>query len=247
MFSILANRRVVTAEIMDSPDIAPAEHVQALAGLRRINKVSGVAEQMVRPILDLTRAENLKRISMLDVACGGGDVPIAVAQQLKQEGVDVDLTFLDRSGTALKQAAGAAERAGISCQVVQHDAAGIASLKSVDVVTNSLFLHHLSKEEDVINLLRSMRGLARRIVVISDLRRSVGGFAAAWLGCRLLSRSPVVHFDGPVSVRAAWTVNELEIFAAQAEMHDAVIREVSPWRMLLVWKRLPGALADESN
>jgi 2-polyprenyl-3-methyl-5-hydroxy-6-metoxy-1,4-benzoquinol methylase len=242
MFSVLANRRVVTGEIMDSPDIAPADHFQALAGLRRINKVSGVAEQIVRPILDLVRANHLHRLSLLDVACGGGDVPIAVTQQLKLQGIEVDLTLLDRSGTALAQAADAAERTGIACNIVQHDAAAIASLKSVDVVTNSLFLHHLAEPEDVTNLLRSMRGLARRIVVISDLQRSVAGFVAAWLGCRLLSRSPVVHFDGPASVRAAWTVSELKNFAAQADIH-----ECSPWRMLLVWKSSPGVLEDEPS
>ena len=57
--------------------------------------------------------------------------------------------------------------------------------------------------------------MARRQVVISDLRRSRSGFVIAWIGTRLLSRSPVVHYDGPVSVRAAWTIRELAGFAAR--------------------------------
>ncbi len=72
------------------------------------------------------------------------------------------------------------------------------------------------------------------------------GLAAAWLGCRLLSRSPIVHFDGPASVRAAWTIEELQSFAVAAQMDGAVVRACAPWRMLLVWKRPIGVDEDEA-
>jgi 2-polyprenyl-3-methyl-5-hydroxy-6-metoxy-1,4-benzoquinol methylase len=249
MSGILANRRVVTGELMDSPDIDPVEHRQALNGLRRINKISGVAGQMVRPILDLVRAANLKRISLLDIACGGGDVPVAIAKQLQRRGIEIDLAFLDRSETALAQAMSAARRADLSCNAVQGDAlnALLPGAGTVDVVTNSLFLHHLNEPKDVIALLRRMRSVARRMVVVSDLRRSPIGGVVAWIGCRVLSRSAVVHYDGPASVRAAWTMGELKTFAAQAGMDGAIISRCTPWRMLLIWKRPPGADHDESN
>jgi 2-polyprenyl-3-methyl-5-hydroxy-6-metoxy-1,4-benzoquinol methylase len=247
MLSIFTNHRVVKGEIMDSPTISPAMHLEALAGLRRINQVSGVCRQISEPILELIQTEKLKKISLLDIACGGGDVPIAVAKQLQSAGAAVDLTLLDQSSTALAHAADAAKEAKLICHTVQANAAQIPAQGPVDVVTNSLFLHHLHDPTQVVGLLRSMRRLARRLVVISDLRRSRAGFLVAWASCRLLSRSAIVHHDGPVSVKAAWTLDELKTFAAEAGMINATIRECSPWRMLLVWHRPPGVVENESN
>ena len=68
-----------------------------------------------------------------------------------------------------------------------------------DVVTCSLFLHHLD-ETDAIGLLRKMADSAGRLVLVNDLIRSRMGYVLAWAGCRLLSRSPIVRHDGPVSV-----------------------------------------------
>ncbi len=108
---------------------------------------------------------------------------------------------------------------------------------SADVVTNSLFLHHIREPEQVVALLRRMAEIAGRMVVISDLVRSRIGLFGAWAGCRLLSRSKIVHHDGPASVRAAWTLQEIADFAAQAGMTGARIHRAKPWRMLLVWEK----------
>ncbi|HEX4124033.1 MAG TPA: methyltransferase domain-containing protein [Tepidisphaeraceae bacterium] len=228
----------MTPEIMDDPGIDPSAHAQALAGLRRINRVSHTARRMADPIWECARAHRLTTISHLDIACGGGDVPIGIAEELRRRGTSVELTLLDRSATAVTQAKSAAREAQIGCRGVVADAGGeIARLfqpGSFDVVTNSLFLHHLPDSAAVIRLLSGMRQLARRLVVISDLRRSRDGYLAAWLGCRVLSRSRIVHHDGPVSVQAAWSSEELRSFAVQAGMKDAAIAHCRPWRMMLV-------------
>jgi 2-polyprenyl-3-methyl-5-hydroxy-6-metoxy-1,4-benzoquinol methylase len=120
---------------------------------------------------------------------------------------------------------------------VQADALGELPPLTADVVTNSLFLHHVHQPEDVIGLLRNLCQMAKHMVVISDLRRSRFGLVAAWTACRALTRSHIVHHDGPASVRAAWTLNELQDFAAQAGMTGARIHRCPPWRMLLVWEK----------
>jgi 2-polyprenyl-3-methyl-5-hydroxy-6-metoxy-1,4-benzoquinol methylase len=235
MIDTLSNRRIVTQEIMDSPGIAEADHVQALAGLRRINQVSGAADHMAAPIVAMARREGLSRLSMLDVACGGGDVPIGIVRAAARQGIHIDLTLLDRSPTAVKQATDAATSAGIAAKGIVADALAELPKIEVDVVSNSLFLHHVSDANQVVCLLRHLRQTARRMVVISDLRRSRVGYAMAWCGCRILSRSKIVHYDGPVSVRAAWTRAELAEFAALAGMDGAQVRNCRPWRMMLVW------------
>jgi 2-polyprenyl-3-methyl-5-hydroxy-6-metoxy-1,4-benzoquinol methylase len=236
MLDVVSNRRLVIDEIMDSPDVGEARHLQALAGLRRINRFSRTSRQIALPIVQLARRAHLHQLSIMDVACGGGDVPIGVALELKRQNIQVDLTLVDRSATAVRQAASAAKAAGISVQAIESDLLAAPSLPSVDIVTNSLFLHHLKEPEQVVGLLRAMRGLARRMVVISDLVRSRRGYAAAWIGCRLLSCSEIVHHDGPASVRAAWTIGELADYASNAGMDKVRVHRGWPCRMMLIWE-----------
>ena len=54
-----------------------------------------------------------------------------------------------------------------------------------------------SRSPDVVRLLKGMAAKARCLVIVDDLIRSRLGYAMAWIGTRLLSRSWVVHHDGP--------------------------------------------------
>ena len=233
---MLTIQRRITAEIMDGPNVEASDHALALEGLRRINAASKAAVHMARPIVDHARREKLGQLSMLDIACGGGDVPVGIALLARHAGIEIDLTLLDRSSTALKLAATAAERAGVSCRCVQADLMEAWNHPVFDVVTCSLFLHHVSEPGQVVELLNRMRTISRRMVLISDLRRCRMGLLTAWAGSRILSRSGIVHHDAPASVRAAWTMRELAGFAARAQLKNARIQRCWPWRMLLIWE-----------
>ncbi len=226
----------MTPEIMDRADVEESAHLNALEGLRRINVASKAAVQIAEPIVEGANRDGVKRISMLDVACGGGDVPVEVARIAKSAGVDVELILVDRSATALATASETVRGAGIEHRCVRADlAAGWPALEA-DVVTCSLFLHHLPSGADVVEFLSKARQIARRRIVISDLRRSRLGYLIAWVGGRVLSRSSIVHHDGPVSVRAAWTMREMRQFAVEAKLEKCDIRSSFPWRMLLIWE-----------
>ena len=236
MISLLSNHRTVTPEIMDRPDVAEAAHLDALKGLRRINKASRAAQQIFKPIAAMARRQNLTKLCLLDIACGGADVPIAVAILFQSLGIEVSLILIDRSATALRGAAEFAQRAHIPCRTIQLDIAQPWPDLTADVVTCSLFLHHLEQPAQVIDFLARAKRIAQRQIVISDLRRSRLGYVIAWIGTRLLSRSKIVHYDGPISVRAAWTVSELKQFAAEAQLRNVRIKKSFPWRMLLIWE-----------
>ena len=78
---------------------------------------------------------------------------------------------------------------------------------------------------------------ARRLVLVNDLRRTRFGFALAHLACRLLTRSPIVHHDGPLSVRAAFTSEEALELALEAGLAGAMISHHWPQRFLLSWRK----------
>ena len=92
-------------------------------------------------------------------------------------------------------------------------------------------------ESQAVELLRRLAVAARRLVLINDLARGFVGYTLAWFGTRVLSRSPVVHTDGPLSVRAAFTPNEAVALAWQAGMTGATVERRWPCRFLLAWMR----------
>jgi hypothetical protein len=99
-----------------------------------------------------------------------------------------------------------------------------------------LFLHHLA-EHDAARLLGQMARAAATGILINDLVRGPLEYALAWLGCRLLSTSPIVRHDGPVSVRAAFTVPEVRELARQAGLDNITLTRHWPGRFLLSWSR----------
>jgi 2-polyprenyl-3-methyl-5-hydroxy-6-metoxy-1,4-benzoquinol methylase len=105
-----------------------------------------------------------------------------------------------------------------------------------DIVTSSLFLHHL-EEEQAIELLRAMAGAAHHLLLVNDLVRSRAGYILAYLGTRVLSTSDIVRTDGPRSVAAAFTVEELLTLARRAGLAGCRVSRRRPCRMLLEWER----------
>jgi hypothetical protein len=105
-----------------------------------------------------------------------------------------------------------------------------------DVVTCSLFLHHLDGDQAV-TVLRKMGEAAGSLVLVNDLERSRLGWWSAYVGTRLLTRSPIVHFDGVVSVEGALTPPEALALAHKAGLDGATVRRKFPFRYLLSWRR----------
>lgn len=226
----MQRRRV--PELMDAADVDPTEHRRALAGLRRINTLSGAARTIATPIIAFARDHKLERLRILDVASGDGDVPIRLALALRARSIEADLTLFDQSDVGLAEARDCAAAVRVSLQTFTGNAFAALPMQDYDVVTCSLFLHHLDREQCVAAL-SQMKAASRGLIVVSDLRRCCAGLFAAQIGCRLLSRSRLVHHDGPASVRGAWTPEELHDLARHAGLDGASIRRCFPWRMLL--------------
>jgi len=238
-FFPLQDRRSLP-ELMDAPDVDPLEHRRALAGLRRINQASGIVPSIAKPLLAHARRIGNTHLHLLDVACGGGDVPVGVAQYLRAKGVTITLTLLDKSKTAVDQAVARAKANNISAAGALGEVPHDLPPQQFDLLTNSLFLHHLTAHQVTQTLAAMKSRLAPNgLLIVSDLRRSIMGYLVAWFGCRLLSRSKIVHYDGPVSVQAAWTIPEMRDMARLAGLEDATIQSAWPWRMQLIWGNVP--------
>jgi 2-polyprenyl-3-methyl-5-hydroxy-6-metoxy-1,4-benzoquinol methylase len=229
-------RRERIPERMDDPGLDPAEHRRALAGLARLNWFSGSVGVLWPAIHALAREQSGRAVRVLDVACGSGDVPVGLCRKAKQAGVPLAADGCDISEVAVETATRSATKEGAAARFFTHDALRDPLPEGYDVVTCSLFLHHLS-ETDAVTLLRRMAAAAGSLVLVNDLARSRFNYLAVWAACRILSRSPVVRFDGPASVRSAFTPAEALALADEAGLHGATVRGRFPCRYLLQWRR----------
>ncbi len=221
---------------MDDPGLDPGRHRHALSGLSRINRLSNTAGILWPAIRRLAARQPQRPLRILDVATGGGDVLVRMCTLARQHGVKLDAHGCDISPRALEFARQRAAGSAVDAQFFELDAVTGDLPDGFDVVMSSLFLHHLD-EGDTTALLRRAGQAAGRAVLISDLRRSACGYALAWVVVRCLTTSRVVHTDGPLSVRAAYTLPEIRDIAARAGLGDATIQRSWPWRFVLEWHR----------
>ena len=99
----LIRERVVQSELMDEPALDERLHVAALGGLRRINSITRSAAILWPSIAEAARRHS-GPLRVLDLACGGGDNMLAVAQYARREKLAIEISGCDISATALTQA-----------------------------------------------------------------------------------------------------------------------------------------------
>lgn len=84
--------RVREREVMDRPDLDQDLHQQALTGLARLNWLSGSVGLVWSPIAEL--GSQLGRpLSVLDLATGGGDIPLGLWRRARRTGLDLEMTW----------------------------------------------------------------------------------------------------------------------------------------------------------
>ncbi len=227
--------RKLQPEIMDQPNLDVSRHRQALRGLGRINLWSRTAKILWRPLCQL-HAELGRPLRVLDLACGGGDVLARLADKAQHAGLPMELIGCDISQRAVEYASQRASSGSVKLSFFVCDVLQEPLPTGFDVIICSLFMHHLT-DEQCASLMNRMADRAERLVLVSDLVRSPLGLVLAHVGTRLLSLSPVVHFDGPRSVEGAYTCQEISCLAKNAGLIGATIVEHWPQRFLLSWSK----------
>lgn len=232
-------RRNRQPEIMDQSGLDGKEHRQALDALVRINRWSRTDRAIWPHVRDFCRSRREAGIPgpvrLLDVATGGGDLPILLGRRAKREGLNLEVSGCDRSKLAVVYARNQARRRRAEVKFFEHDAIGRPIPEGYHIALSSLFLHHLGDDEAVA-FLRAL-ATASELVLVDDLQRSLAGWLLAYAGVRVLSRSRIAHVDGPLSVEGAFTCDEARELARQAGWERFEVRSRWPCRFLMIGTR----------
>ena len=228
--------RVMEPEDIDDPSLDRDRLHGALGGLTTINALSRSAEILWAPLRRLARELKADRLRILDIATGAGDVPRRLWRKAKRAGLALEIHGVDVSEPVLEYARRNAEAAEAPLSFSRLNVLTEPLPEGYDVITSSLFLHHLP-DEAATSLLRSMAAAAGHLVLVNDLRRSRWGLLLAHFAGRALTRSPVVRVDAVRSVRAAFTLAEVRKLAAAAGLKEFQLARRWPCRYLLSWQR----------
>jgi len=196
---------------MDQSDVDPALLEKSLVYIRRINRVLGYTRATLVHLNRFARTWNGKKITILDVATGSGDIPMAVARWANRHGFDLRIIAIDLhpriARAAVRQTAG-------EIHVVQANALQLPLADaSVDYSMCNMFIHHLD-EESIVQCLQEMGRVSRRGVIIADLLRSRR--ARWWIRIFSLFANPMIRHDAVASVEQALTGDEIMNQAHQA-------------------------------
>jgi SAM-dependent methyltransferase len=210
-------------ELLDGERLDPAELRTNLREMAMLNRLPGGIGDSVRAVARLLDGQ--ADATVLDIGTGAGDFAPRLIRARAARVIAADV----RPEVLAIVRRNLADTNGVT--VLQADVLALPLADGdVDVAHASMLLHHLDPA-DAVRALREMRRVARRGVVVNDLRRGPLAFAMTAAAVLGLSRGAYTRHDGVLSARRAYTLAELDALAGEADLRPA-------WRTWSRWPRV---------
>ena len=212
-------------ELMDADDLDPGTYAAVVGDLAQVNTVTLAA----RPTLAfLDRLAPAKRLRLLDVGFGDGDMLRRIARWAARRGIEADLVGIDLNPRSAP-AATAHTPTGLPIRYLTGDYADLAG-QGWDAIVSSLVAHHMSRAQ-LVAFLRFMEVEARAGWLVNDLHRHGFAHAGFPLLARLARWHPIVRHDGTLSIARSYRPPEWPPILAEAGIGDARVFRAFPFRL----------------
>lgn len=190
-------------EILDAPDVDTALRERSHRDIDLSNRLLGGTRALGLAFRQAFAEAGPDTLSLLDVGSGSGENLLLAARQARRAGVTLHLLALDIDERL-------ARRAGSRGDSVCGSAMALPFMNgAVDVVVCSLLVHHFCGD-DLGQVIRELHRVARKRVIIHDLRRSWIAAGGLWFASYPLGFHPVSRHDGMTSVMRGFTAGELQ-------------------------------------
>jgi SAM-dependent methyltransferase len=225
--------RVRETEILDDPSIDPTLAIRSLNDVARANRWFGGRRAVLLTLDTAMQHDHTERRNhaecLLDVGTGLADIPAAAQRLAQARGRELVTVGVEH---VLPLAVNAA--AHCTHAVAGHALQLPFATASIDYVTCSQVLHHFV-DDQAAQLLRECSRVAKRAVIIGDLRRSWLAVAGLWAASFLLGFHHISRHDGMLSIRRGFTVPELRDIISQATGYQPIVRRRFGWRVTALW------------
>ena len=222
-------------EWLDAETMDDAALRRNLSDIRRINWLLGWTAFTVRGVARhaeaVAKTRGKREFSLLDVASGSADIPLAIARWAERTNYKARIVATDISpqivAVAREQAANTP-----SVTVERQDALHLPYAPgNFDIALCTLAIHHFEPERAV-ELLAGMARVSKQVLVF-DVARARLAYVGSLLLTRLLPMDAMTRHDAPASVRRAYSAPELRELANRADLQDATVSLGIPWRLAL--------------
>ena len=210
--------RSLTPEILDTTEVSPETLAAVLADLARVNVVTRAHAPTLHYLRRLARAYPGRRLRVLDIGFGDGDMLRRIARWGARAGIPLDLAGVD-----LHSGAAPAARARSAGYAITYRTGDVFDRPpgQHDVIISSLFTHHLT-DPQIVRFLRWMDASAVCGWFINDLHRHIlarEGFAVL---AAVAGFHPIVQADGRLSVARSFRASDWHRLLAQAGVRGTV-------------------------
>jgi 2-polyprenyl-3-methyl-5-hydroxy-6-metoxy-1,4-benzoquinol methylase len=228
---------MIGTELLDDRQADPALVGSELRDIARLNALFGGTRAVMEALVPLFRAAARDagcgmrdaRWTLLDVGTGSGDIARAAVAAARRHGLELTPLGIDLNRTAARLA-----RSGGLAMIVADGSRLPLGPRSVDVVVASQVLHHLPRPAAV-RWIAAFDRMARRAVVLADLRRSRVAMGGVWAASFGLGMSSVTRHDAVVSLRRGYTRREFDALLVAAGV-PARARYRPGFRIVAAWE-----------
>jgi SAM-dependent methyltransferase len=226
------SRRAELVEMMEQP--CSYEELRAcLHDIARVNRLTLAYRPTISWIAELVAAHPVSAgpLRVVDVGCGDGDTLRRIDAWAMQRGISVALTGIDLNPDAVRAAKEATPPVQ-NIEWVVGDALSDAMTGEVDVIVSSLLTHHLT-DAQIVPFLQWMESTAQCGWFINDLHRRPVPYHLFRLLARFTNWHPFVKYDGPVSIRRSFVVEDWRSLCSAAGLaaESVSIRVYRPARL----------------
>jgi SAM-dependent methyltransferase len=221
-------------EIMDDLECNGEVVFQTLRELDFINKWLGGNQVTISGLERLWKSAPAEsEITIVDLGCGSGEMLRIIALLAKNQNRRVKLIGIDANPNIVQFAKERSTQfANISFQSIDIFSEGFQQ-QTFDIVIGTLFFHHFTNNQ-LIDFFSILMKRARIGILVNDIHRHALAFhSIRWLTA-LFSKSKMVKYDAPLSVRRAFKKSELKMI-----LDKACVKEYSlQWRWAFRWQLL---------
>lgn len=211
---------------MDDPALDAGTYAKVLHDLAKVNTLTLARE----PTLEfLAKSIGTRRkLRILDVGFGDGDMLRAIARWCERRGIVADLVGIDLNPGSIAVAR-AATPPDLAIDYRAGDYADLAG-EGWDCIISSLVAHHMNRRQ-LVDFLRFMDREAEEGWFVNDLHRH----GVAYLGWPLLAGlmrwHPIVRHDGRLSIARSYRPKEWHALLAEAGVDGARVFRRFPFRL----------------
>lgn len=220
--SIDTSKRSEAAEMMD--DFAMEGEIlrDALDKLASINKLLGgnsVTIDGVKKLLNGT--DKNRRIRIVDIGCGNGDMLRILADFAKQKQLNFELIGVDANQFTINHA----KQLSVNYQNISYQCEDIFKdeIADCDIILCTLTLHHF-KDQEIIDLLTRFKKAASLGMVINDLQRSALAYYLFIGLCFVFGLNHMSKEDGLVSILRGFKKHDLQLYSKQSQLKNCSIK-----------------------